>query len=60
VATTGHAEEEVRYRAHEAGFDAHLAKPFGLDTVLRFLADGRPGGYAVDLSEPREVCHGDP
>jgi PAS domain S-box-containing protein len=46
VATTGYAEEEVRDRAHEAGFDAHLAKPFGVDAVLRFLADGRPGGYA--------------
>ena len=46
VATTGHAEEEVRYRAHDAGFDAHLAKPFRVDAVLRFLAHGRPGGYA--------------
>jgi CheY-like chemotaxis protein len=46
VAITGHAEEEVRDRAHEAGFDAHLAKPVGVDAVLRFLAAGRPGGYA--------------
>jgi len=46
VATTGHAEEEVRYRAHDAGFDAHLAKPYRVDDVLNFLAHGRPGGYA--------------
>jgi CheY-like chemotaxis protein len=46
VATTGHAEEEVRYRAHDAGFDAHLAKPFRVDAVLRFLAHNRNGGYA--------------
>jgi signal transduction histidine kinase len=47
VATTGHAEEEVRYRAHDAGFDAHLAKPYRVDDVLRLLAHGRPGGYAA-------------
>jgi len=49
VATTGHAEEEVRSRAHDAGFDAHLAKPFGVDAVLRFLAHGRPDGCAGPL-----------
>jgi CheY-like chemotaxis protein len=47
VATTGHAEEEIRYRAHDAGFDAHLAKPYRVDDVLNFLAHGRPGGYAA-------------
>jgi CheY-like chemotaxis protein len=31
VATTGHAEEEVRSRADDAGFDAHLLKPFRVD-----------------------------
>jgi PAS domain S-box-containing protein len=46
VAITGHAEEEVRYRAHDAGFDAQLAKPYHLDDMLNFLEDGRPGGYA--------------
>ena len=44
VATTGHAEEEVRYRAHDAGFDAHLAKPFGVDTVLQ-IPRQRPAGW---------------
>lgn len=47
VATTGHAEEEVRYRAHDAGFDGHLAKPFRVDAVLRFLAHNRTGGFAA-------------
>jgi CheY-like chemotaxis protein len=42
VATTGHAEEEeVQYRAHDAEFDAHLAKPYRVDDVLRFLAQAR-------------------
>jgi CheY-like chemotaxis protein len=55
VATTGHAEEEVRLRAHDAGFDAHLAKPYRLDAVSRFLAHGRPGGDAV-LSSLAAPC----
>jgi len=56
VATTGHAEEEVRYRAQEAGFDAHLAKPFGLDTVLKFLAHARSGRDADPIgSAPSRV-----
>jgi CheY-like chemotaxis protein len=49
VATAGHAEEEVRYRAHDAEFDAHLAKHFAVDAVLRLLAHGRRGGYAGQL-----------
>ncbi|MGL4554182.1 MAG: response regulator, partial [Gemmataceae bacterium] len=43
VATTAHAEEEVRSLAHDAGFDAHLAKPFRVDDVLRFLTHRRHG-----------------
>ncbi len=40
VATTGHAEEEIRDRTHDAGFDAHLAKPYRFDTMLEFLTQG--------------------
>jgi PAS domain S-box-containing protein len=46
VATTGHAEAAIRSRVHEAGFDAHLAKPFRVDAMLNFITHGRPGGCA--------------
>jgi PAS domain S-box-containing protein len=38
VATTGHAAE-TRNRALDAGFDAHLMKPYRVDSVLPLLAD---------------------
>ena len=47
VATTGHAEEAIQCDARDAGFDTHLAKPYQVDTVLRFLTHGQPGGYSV-------------
>ena len=37
IAVTGHASEEHRRRAHEAGFDSFLAKPVDL-SALRQLA----------------------
>jgi CheY-like chemotaxis protein len=43
VATTGHTEEDVRVRIRDAGFDAHLAKPYRVDDMLRFLAQVRLG-----------------
>ena len=39
VALTGHATEEDRRGALDAGFDAHLAKPVDLDALNRLLAD---------------------
>jgi PAS domain S-box-containing protein len=44
VATTGHTEEDVRVRIRDAGFDAHLTKPYRVDDVLRFLARARLEG----------------
>jgi PAS domain S-box-containing protein len=38
VALTGHASEEDRRRALEAGFDAHLAKPVELEQLKSLLA----------------------
>jgi PAS domain S-box-containing protein len=38
VALTGHAGEENRRRALQAGFDAHLAKPVELDDLTKLLA----------------------
>ncbi len=38
VALTGHALEEDRRRATEAGFDAHLPKPVDMDELNRVLA----------------------
>jgi two-component system, sensor histidine kinase len=38
VALTGHALEEDRRRAQEAGFDAHLPKPVELEDLNRVLA----------------------
>lgn len=45
VATTGQTNDEVRSRANEAGFDAQLAKPFRVDSVLNFLSQSRPADY---------------
>jgi signal transduction histidine kinase/CheY-like chemotaxis protein len=41
VALTGHALEEDRRRATEAGFDAHLPKPVDMDELNRVLASRR-------------------
>jgi PAS domain S-box-containing protein len=37
VALTGYGREEDRARARAAGFDAHLAKPVGLDDIERLI-----------------------
>ena len=42
VALTGHALEEDRRRATEAGFNAHLPKPVDMDELNRVLAGGKP------------------
>jgi PAS domain S-box-containing protein len=39
VAMTGYALSEDQKKAEEAGFDRHLAKPAGLDTLERMLAE---------------------
>ncbi|HYD40769.1 MAG TPA: CHASE3 domain-containing protein [Anaeromyxobacter sp.] len=44
VALTGYAGAEDVARAHQAGFDAHLAKPPDLERLERLLV--RPGGAA--------------
>jgi CheY-like chemotaxis protein len=38
VALTGWGEDEDRRRSAEAGFDAHLVKPAGVDQVSALLA----------------------
>jgi len=38
VAITGYARDEDHARALRAGFDAHLAKPFGMDELLDAIA----------------------
>jgi PAS domain S-box-containing protein len=38
VALSGYARPEDRQRARDAGFDAHVAKPPGLDELLRVIA----------------------
>jgi CheY-like chemotaxis protein len=38
VALSGYAQPEDRERSREAGFDAHLAKPIGIDEVNAVLA----------------------
>jgi CheY-like chemotaxis protein len=37
IAVTGYAGPEDRARAREAGFDRHLAKPVGVDELLRTI-----------------------
>ena len=38
VALTGWGQEEDRRRSRDAGFDHHLAKPIGIDELLKLLA----------------------
>ena len=37
VAVTGYGQASDRTRSHAAGFDAHLVKPVGFDTLRPFL-----------------------
>jgi CheY-like chemotaxis protein len=37
-ALSGYARPEDKKRAKEAGFDAHLAKPFSIEEVISLLA----------------------
>lgn len=50
VALTGHASEDDRRGALDAGFDDHLAKPVDLDALNRLLADA---AGRLKSSEPR-------
>jgi signal transduction histidine kinase/ActR/RegA family two-component response regulator len=46
VAVTGYGRPEDRAHATEAGFDAHLTKPVGLDsirTIMQAIRSGAPG-----------------
>jgi CheY-like chemotaxis protein len=38
IAVTGYGQREDREKAHAAGFDAHLTKPFGYDELMRVIA----------------------
>ncbi len=38
VALSGHGEQEDRRRSQEAGFNAHMVKPIGLDTLRTILS----------------------
>jgi len=40
---SGYAQPEDRWRAQEAGFDAHLSKPAPLDALLASLHGDRQG-----------------
>lgn len=44
VALTGYSQEEVRQRTAAAGFDAHLLKPVGVETMERLLDSFRSRG----------------
>jgi CheY-like chemotaxis protein len=39
AALTGYGQSNDRARAIAAGFDHHLVKPIGADTLLKFVAD---------------------
>jgi CheY-like chemotaxis protein len=41
VALTGYGDPDDRRRAMEAGFDAHMVKPFDVQTLNRILAERR-------------------
>jgi PAS domain S-box-containing protein len=44
VAATGHPEESIRPLMQDAGFDAYLAKPYGVDELLSLVSQGRAEG----------------
>ena len=39
IAVTGYGQREDRQRARDAGFDAHLTKPFSYEELVRAIAD---------------------
>jgi CheY-like chemotaxis protein len=41
VALTGWGQDDDRERSRYAGFDAHVVKPVGHDTLVRLLGDLR-------------------
>lgn len=41
VALTGYGQEEDRRRSQEAGFDAHLIKPIGMDQLHQIFSQHR-------------------
>ncbi len=41
IAVSGYAQEDDKRRADEAGFDRHLTKPVGPETLRRLLSDVR-------------------
>lgn len=49
VALTGYGQDEDRRRAREAGFDHHLVKPVGPETLLAVSAPTPP---FVDSPQP--------
>jgi CheY-like chemotaxis protein len=46
IAMTGYAQEKDRQEAFAAGFDHHLAKPFGLEELKGLLATAKPIGQS--------------
>lgn len=58
VAATGHPEESIRPLMQDAGFDAYLAKPYGVDEVLSLIAHGRAEGSngTTSSSSHRDKC----
>ena len=61
VALTGHASEDDRRGALDAGFDAHLAKPVDLEALNRLLADAAEreivGAASVREREPPDSSY---
>jgi CheY-like chemotaxis protein len=45
VALSGYARPEDLQRAHQAGFNRHLAKPTDLDTLQGLLLEARRGPW---------------
>jgi two-component system CheB/CheR fusion protein len=58
IAISGYARDEDHARALRAGFDAHLAKPFGMralfDLITRLVREGRETG-AQPENPAREI-----
>jgi PAS domain S-box-containing protein len=50
VAVSGYAQPEDMAMSKEAGFDAHLAKPAGIEALRRILAEVSPAGETAVVS----------
>jgi signal transduction histidine kinase/ActR/RegA family two-component response regulator len=55
IAVTGYGQREDREKAHAAGFDAHLTKPFSYEELMRLVERIEKSGSEPESREPRRI-----